>query len=56
MLGAELLRDGARQRSRSSLAAVPEKPIVKALTGRAFSRAIIASTAEESMPPDRNMP
>ena len=41
---------------RSSAAPAQSKPAVKASTGRSFSRAISASTAALSMPPDRNMP
>ena len=55
MLGAERVRDRARARALVGRAGA-EKPMVKACTGRSLSRAIIASTAEESMPPDRNMP
>jgi hypothetical protein len=42
--------------SRSSAASVFENPTVNARTGRSFKRAIIASTAVESVPPERNMP
>jgi hypothetical protein len=46
--------------ARSSAAPGTSKPAVKASTGDvppwAFSRAIIASTAALSMPPERNMP
>ena len=42
--------------ARSSAAPGTSKPAVKAVTGLSFSRAIIASTAALSMPPERNMP
>ena len=41
---------------RSSAAPGTSNPAVKASTGWSFSRAIIASTAELSIPLDRNMP
>ena len=46
----------ARAAARSSWAAVPGKAAVKASTGFLFNLAMVASTEQESIPPERNMP